>query len=42
MDSFAPKGAMECGREAAAFFFSLLKAAASQPHSMGFAVNYIA
>jgi hypothetical protein len=30
---------MECGCEAAAFFFACLKAAASQPHSMGFAVN---
>jgi hypothetical protein len=29
IDSFAPKGALECGREAAAFFLRLLKAAAS-------------
>jgi hypothetical protein len=39
MDSFAPKGAMECGCEAAAFNKLKKKAAASQPHSKGFAVN---
>jgi hypothetical protein len=30
---------MECSSEAAAFFLGVLKAAASLPHSMGFAVN---
>jgi hypothetical protein len=35
MDSFAPKGALECGREAAAFNKLKKKAAASRPHFQG-------
>jgi len=38
MDKEAPGGALECGSEAAAFWIpSLAKAAASLPHSKGFA-----